>query len=203
MTSARQNDSDEALLRVATAGNSGARETLLTRHREKLRRLVEIRMDQRIAARVDASDVVQESLLDASLRLDKYLDDRPLPFYLWLRQLTLDRIHRMHRTHLRAQKRSVAREIEGAPCDNSSRELASFFADKVETASKIAERAEQQRILDRAVEELPSTDREVLILRYLEQMSPVEASEVLGISPNSFAQRHVRAVQRLRTLMKH
>src|SRR5262249_20323830 len=105
MTAADPN-TDQLLDRVA-AGDRVARGRLLERHRQKLRMLIAMRLDSRLAARIDPSDVVQESLADADRRLPEYLDDRPMPFYLWLRELTLQRLVDMHRLHVRTQKRSV------------------------------------------------------------------------------------------------
>src|SRR5262245_2668134 len=105
-------DTDE-LLADATRGDADARQRLLTRHRARLRRMVEVRLDRRLAARVDASDVVQEALADAARKLDGYLRDRPLPFYPWLRRLAWERLVKVHRRHLHAGRRSVRREEPG------------------------------------------------------------------------------------------
>src|SRR5690349_19042560 len=100
----------EQLLDRAAAGDAEARGRLLDRHRARLRQLVALRLDRRLAARTDPSDVVQESLLEAGRRLDDYLRQRPVPFYVWLRQLALDRVVDQHRRHVRSKKRSVRRE---------------------------------------------------------------------------------------------
>src|SRR3954447_24695638 len=104
-----QPDTDE-LLRRAGDGDRDARGAVLDRHRRRLRRMVALRMDPRMTARIDASDVVQETLAEADRRLDAYLRERPLPFYPWLRQLAWERLVEQHRRHVRAVKRSVARE---------------------------------------------------------------------------------------------
>src|SRR5438093_8530899 len=100
----------EELLRRAGDGDRDARGAVLDRHRQRLRRMVALRMDPRLAARVDASDVVQETLGEADRRLDDYLRERPLPFYPWLRQLAWERLVEQHRRHVQAKKRSVVRE---------------------------------------------------------------------------------------------
>src|SRR5207248_2269319 len=97
----------------ASRGDARARQQLLARHQNRLRQMVAYRMDRRLAARIDPSDVVQETLLDAALKLSDYLRDRPLPFYPWLRQLAFDRLVELNRLHLRAKKRSVRREEPG------------------------------------------------------------------------------------------
>src|SRR5437870_3588834 len=100
----------EELLRRAGEGDAVARGALLDRHRRRLRQMIACRMDPRLAARLDPSDVVQETLAEADRRLDGYLNERPLPFYPWLRKLAWDRLVEQHRRHLRARRRSVLRE---------------------------------------------------------------------------------------------
>jgi RNA polymerase sigma-70 factor, ECF subfamily len=102
-------DTDQ-LLQQASEGDPRARGQLLDRHRSRLRDLIALRLDRRLAARVDPSDVVQETLAEAAARLSAYLRKRPMPFYPWLRQLALDRIGEMHRLHIKVHKRSVERE---------------------------------------------------------------------------------------------
>src|SRR6516164_7795962 len=102
-------DTDE-LVEQARGGDREARQQLLVRHRDRLRQMVALRMDRRLRARVDPSDVVQEALADAAQELSDYLRQRPLPFYPWLRQLAWDRLIELHRRHLHAQRRSVKRE---------------------------------------------------------------------------------------------
>src|SRR5437867_2294662 len=99
-------DTEELLDRVGR-GDGAARQQLLTRHRRRLRRMIAVRMDRRMAARVDPSDVVQETLAEADTKLPGYLRSRPLPFYPWLRQLAIERLIDLHRRHIQARKRSV------------------------------------------------------------------------------------------------
>src|SRR5262245_15592899 len=101
----------EHLLERAAAGDGAARAQLLQRHRRRLRRMVAVRFDPRLAARVDPSDVVQEALAEAAATLDGYLRERPLPFYPWLRQLAQRRLLDLHRRHVQARRRSVTREV--------------------------------------------------------------------------------------------
>src|SRR6478736_5774661 len=108
----------EELLRQAAGGDGPARQQLLARHRDRLRRMVAVRLDRNLAARVDPSDVVQETLADAARRLDDYLRERPMPYYPWLRRLAADRIDKAHRRHT-ARRRSVQRE-EPPPLPNQS-----------------------------------------------------------------------------------
>ncbi len=147
MPTVRQPDTD-LLIERARGGDSAARQQLLVRHRDLLRRMVAVRMDRRLAARVDPSDVVQEVLADAAQELSDYLRRRPLPFYPWLRQLAWDRLVELHRRHVRAHKRSVTREETGVldlP-DESAVQLAARLLD---TGSSPSERLLREELRGR------------------------------------------------------
>jgi RNA polymerase sigma-70 factor (ECF subfamily) len=123
---AAMNLDTEQLIEQASRGDAAARQQLLVRHRDRLRKMVRVRMDQRLAARVDPSDVVHEALADAAGKLSDYLRRRPLPFYPWLRRLAWERLVKLHRRHIRARSRSVMREDPGRQAlpDESVLELA-------------------------------------------------------------------------------
>ena len=93
---AADHDESEDLIRRAWEGDEAATEELFARYRDRLRQMVTVRMDPRLAARLDASDVVQETLVEASRRLPEYLQDQPLPFYPWLRQIAWERLVDLH-----------------------------------------------------------------------------------------------------------
>jgi RNA polymerase sigma-70 factor (ECF subfamily) len=192
----------EQLLAAAAGGDAAARDRLLDRHRGRLRRLVAVRLDPRLAARVDPSDVVQETLADAAARLDGYLRDRPLPFYPWLRQIAWDRLIGAHRQHVRAGRRSVTREEPPALPGESVLELADRLLAVSSGPSAGLRREERRALVRRALGRLPDRDREVLVLRYLEQLSTAEAVAVLGIGEGAVKLRLLRALQRLRELLE-
>jgi RNA polymerase sigma-70 factor (ECF subfamily) len=198
-----QPDTDE-LLGLASQGDAAARGDLLARHRDRLRRMVACRLDRRLAARVDPSDVVQEVLAEANDKLDRYLAERPLPFYPWLRQLAGERLAELHRRHVQAARRSVRREEPGVlPLpDESLQELAGRLVTSATSPSQQAQRREQQRRVRQALAELSERDREVLVLRHLEQLSVAQTAEVLGVSPGAVKARHVRALEHLRALLR-
>jgi RNA polymerase sigma-70 factor (ECF subfamily) len=151
---------------------------------------------------VDPSDVIQEALVDANAQLPRYANERPLPFYPWLRQVTLSRLAQVHRFHLHAQRRAVDRETAQVQIlDQSAGELARHFAAKIQSPSQIARAHEAHQRLEHAISQLPPSDHEVLVLRYVEQLSTTEAAAIIGVTANAFAQRHLRAVRRLRALV--
>jgi RNA polymerase sigma-70 factor (ECF subfamily) len=193
----------EQLIDQASQGDTAARQQLLVRHRDRLRSMVRVRLDHRLAARVDPSDVVQEALGDAAVKLSDYLRRRPLPFYPWLRRLTWERLVKLHRRHLRAKSRSVLREDPGLPGlpDESALELARKLIAPGASPSSHLLREELRGRVQAALAQLNEVDREVLVLRYLEQLPNAEIGAVLGISEGAVKMRHLRALERLRGLL--
>ena len=192
----------DALLARAAGGDPAAGQQLLARHRDRLRRMVAVRLDPRVAARLDPSDVVQEALLEAARKLPDYLRARPLPFYPWLRRLAWERLLKLHQRH-RAAKRDAARDERMAPAlpEGSVQELAQRLIASGTSPSGRAVRAETRDRVRAALAALAETDREVLVLRYLEQMSTAEIAAVLGTTAGAVKVRHLRALERLRGLL--
>ncbi|HLW66301.1 MAG TPA: sigma-70 family RNA polymerase sigma factor [Gemmataceae bacterium] len=190
-------DTGELLDRSA-AGDTSARGRLLDRHRERLRRMVAVRIDPRLAARVDPSDVVQKALAEADARLNRYLRARPLPFYPWLRQLAQDRLAQLYRRHIRAGRRSVGREEGVSLSDRSAAELAERLFARGSSPSRHVIQSELRSRVRAALAALPETDREVLVLRNLEQLSVAVTAGVLGLTEGAVKMRHVRALAKLR-----
>jgi RNA polymerase sigma-70 factor (ECF subfamily) len=188
----------EELIDCASRGEEAARHTLLEGYRNYLRRMVAVRLDRRVAVRVDPSDVVQETLIEADRRLEQYLRDRPIPFFAWLRQIAGDRIVENHRLHIGAQKRSVTFEAtEGELSDESSFALARLVLADDSSPSDRLIRQEKQEQIRKTVASLSPTDREVLVMRHLEQLSSAEIAVALGISEGAVKVRLVRALIRL------
>jgi RNA polymerase sigma-70 factor (ECF subfamily) len=195
-------DTDQLLERVRH-NDRDARGRLLQRHRSRLRALIALRMDLRLAARIDPSDVVQESLVEADRRLADYVRARPLPFYPWLRGLALERLAQLYRKHVRSRKRSVQREEQSLPLlpDDSVRELAERLASRGSSPSSRERHEDLRQRLRDALDRLAERDREVIVLRHLEQLSVKEIAAVLRISDGAVKVRHVRALERLRRLL--
>jgi RNA polymerase sigma-70 factor, ECF subfamily len=194
-------DSSETqrLLDRVRAGKPEATDQLLDRHRPYLHRLMELRLDPKIRARVDPSDVVQEAQLEASRRLDDYVQQPMMPFRLWLRQIAYDRLLMLRRHHARAARRAVQRDVP-LP-DRSSLMLAQQLLAAGSTPSQhLLKREFVQRVRE-AVSQLPEGDREVLVLRNLEGLSNQEAAQVLQMDPATASRRYGRAVIRLREIL--
>jgi RNA polymerase sigma-70 factor (ECF subfamily) len=184
-------------------GDADAREKLLVLYRDRLRQMVRLRMDRRMAGRVDPSDVVQEALADAAQNLDAYLDNPPLPFYPWLRQIAWERLLALHHKHVTAQCRSVKRE-ERADIDlpdESVLGLAGRLMANGTSPSRHLLRAELRQRMHGALARLGTRDSEILMLRYLEQMSIDEIAATLGLSQGAVKTRQTRALIRLRDLL--
>jgi len=194
----------QQLLDRARAGDAAARDALLARHRESVRRMIELRLDPAIAQRLDASDVVQEVLLEANRRLHDYLAAPAMPFHLWLRHMARDHIIDAHRRHHRAQKRGVERERPLARPDwaeRSSLDLASQLVNPEHTPASAAIRHELERRLHEAIAQLDDDDREVILMRHFEQLANQEVAQALGLTDAAASMRYLRALRRLRDLL--
>lgn len=173
-------------------------------HRPRLRRLVALRLDRRVRRRVDPSDVIQETFMEAIRRQKEYLANPAMPLFLWLRRLAGERLIMLHRRHLGAKARDAAREVAldgGGMPGATSAVLAKEIAGHFTGPSTAAVRAEEQAALAAALDAMEPIDREVLALRHFEQLSLTEAALALGISTDAAKKRHVRALRRLKTLL--
>jgi RNA polymerase sigma-70 factor (ECF subfamily) len=194
----------EELLNRARDGEAAAIERLLTSHREPLRRVIDFRLDPALAGRVDASDIVQDVLLEVSQRLTDYLRNPTMPFRLWLRHIARDHIIDAHRRHRLAQRRSLDREQPMVPAvlaDRSSIELTARFFDGELTPASAAMRHELESRLKAALAALDEDDREVITMRHFEQLSNQEAAQALELTEAAASMRYLRAVRRLRALL--
>jgi RNA polymerase sigma-70 factor (ECF subfamily) len=199
----RRPSDTEILVERAQHGDEAASQELLVRFQDRLLRMVAVRLDRRLTARVDPADVVQEALLDAAQNLAEYLRTTPLPYYPWLRQFAWQRLSKLHRHHLGTQRRDAGREEswDGALPDQSAALLARrLLATNGTSPSRQAMRSELRERVQAALAKLSDRDREVLVLRHLEQMTTPEIAATLAISEAAVKKRHVRALERLREL---
>lgn len=193
----------QELIVSAKAGDAAAAGELLERHRESLHRLVSLRADRAIQGRVDASDIVQDALIEANRRLSDYLQEPRMPFHLWLRQIAKDRIIDAHRRHRGAGQRSVDREQSLAACqDQSALDLAAQLRDGRElTPATAMLRQELQERFRAALAQLDETDREIIEMRHFEQLANQDVAQALSLSEAAAGMRYLRAMRRLRALL--
>jgi RNA polymerase sigma-70 factor (ECF subfamily) len=196
-------DSD-ALLARATSGDERALAELFSRYRDRMKRMVKLRLDRRLSGRIDPSDVVQEAFLEASKRLPEYAQKRELPLLLWLRLVTGQKLTDLHRVHLGAKMRDAALEVSlyrGALPEASSVMLAGQLLGQLTTASQVAVRAEVRLQVQAALNSLEPLDREVLALRHFEQLNNEQTALALGIKKSAASNRYVRSLARLKEIL--
>jgi RNA polymerase sigma-70 factor (ECF subfamily) len=196
---------NEELLDGARHGDEGALAVLVERHRDRLERMVRLRMDRRLQARVDPADVVQDAYLAVRGKFPRYSAAPRLPFYLWLRLEVGQKLVDVHRFHLGTQMRDAGQEVSlhrGALPQVTSLSLAEHLLGKLTTASRAAMRVELKLRVQEALNSMDPHDREVLILRHFEELSNAEAAEVLGIKPSAAVNRYVRALKRLKDVFQ-
>ncbi|MCA9264490.1 MAG: sigma-70 family RNA polymerase sigma factor [Planctomycetales bacterium] len=190
----------EGLIHRALAGDETAFNALLSPFEESLKRLIVRRIESDLVRRFDASDVLQETRLSVFQRLPEYFERRPMPFAIWLHKSALQQLATLRKFHVIAQKRSITRER--TPAVGSSVQLmASLLVDKL-TPSSIIAAGEKQRRLECALSELREGDRELLLLRYVEQYSNREVAMLLDITEPAASKRHGMALLRLQRSYK-
>ena len=191
---------DGGLLAASESSRPGVLNELLQRHRKRLVRMADVRLHPQVRARVDASDVVQEAYLSASRRVEEYVADPRIPFFIWLRRLVGQRLHKAHRFHLDAQRRDVRREArEDRPMpDVSVVALVDRLVGMGTTPTQRLARDELRGRLADAVAALSATDREVLSLRHFEGLTNQEVAHELGVDKHAASKRYIRALRRLR-----
>jgi RNA polymerase sigma-70 factor, ECF subfamily len=188
----------QELLDRAARGHSTALDQLLSSHREALRRMIDLRLDPALAARLDASDVVQDVLLEASQRIKDYLSNPSMPFHLWLRYIARDHVVDAHRRHRQAQRRSLDREVPTGLSDHSSLDLAAQLRDSELTPASAALHQEMQRRLAAALGAMTDEDREIILMKHFEQMPNQEIAQFLGLSEPAASMRYLRALRKLK-----
>jgi RNA polymerase sigma-70 factor, ECF subfamily len=197
-------DSLDDLLRSARAGDNAALAGVFTHYRERLRRMIHLRLDRRLTGRVDASDILQDVYLEVRKRMTSGGADPNLPFFLWLRLVTGQKLTDLHRRHLGTRMRDAGMEItlhRGAMPAASSASLAAQLLGTMTSPTQAAVRAEQRLIVQEALSGLDPIDREILVLRHFEHLSNDEAALALGLKRSTASQRYVRALMRLKDVL--
>ena len=206
MDTATMNDSDDTipLLRQGAAGDQHALGALWDRYRERLKRMVRLRLDRRLQGRLDPSDVLQEAFLDFARRAGEFAENPEVSFFLWLRTLTGQRLQMLHRQHLGAKIRDAGQEValyRGALPQASSVSLAEHLLAGLTSPTQAAVRAEMQLRLQEALNSMDPLDREVVVLRHFEELNNIETAAVLGIGPSASSKRYLRAIRRLKAIL--
>jgi RNA polymerase sigma-70 factor (ECF subfamily) len=174
---------------------------LLAAHRERLVRIVALRLDPRVQGRVDPSDVIQDAYVEACQRIEEFHRQPAVPFFVWLRFLAVQKLGQIHRRELGTQARDASRDVSverGLAADASSAVLAAQLVGKLTGPGEAALRAERQLRLQEALDRMRNDDREVLALKHYEQLSNSEIAHVLGITESAACRRYVRALQRFK-----
>lgn len=199
-----ESEQTQELLNNAATGDEDAINQLMDRHRNALRRMVQLRMDQKLLRRMDVSDVVQDVLVEANRRLATYLENPKMAFHLWLRHIAKDRIIDAHRRHRVSAKRSIDREqVLATPSggDQSSILLANQLRDNQLTPAAAATQKEIAKQVEAAIAKLEERDSEIIIMRLYEQLSNQEAAMALGLTEPAASMRYLRAIQRLKDVL--
>lgn len=196
-------DDSQGLWQRAAAGDAHAAHQLLELHRDRLRAMIALRLDHRLSARIDPSDVLQETFVEAHRKFPEYVRTQPIPFYPWLRKIAWERIVQLHRQHLLAQARTVRREeqVDFALPDQSAFDLARRLIHQGSSPSRQAQVEELKARIRSALGRLGQKDREVLVLRFLEQMSIEETAATLELSQEAVKSRQRRALVRFSELI--
>lgn len=197
---------DPALMTRLQTGDQSALADLYAGYRDRLRRMVQVRLDPRLQGRVAPSDVLQEAYIDALKRFPHFFEKPDQSFFGWLRLVVGQRLADVHREHLGAKKRDARQEVSLARPSPipaaSSLCLAAQLVGGVASPSKAALRNEAAKQVAAALDELEPLDREVLTLRHFEEFSNAETASVLGIQPAAASKRYVRALARLKVALE-
>ena len=205
MTSNVDIPAEERLLKLAASGDSDALGRLLESHRQRLERIVRVRLDHRVQSRMNASDVIQETCIEAGERLKEYLENPEVPFFVWLRYLAHQRLQQLHRHHLGRQIRDANRErsIEQQDSEDQlgSGIIAAHLVARISSASSILQREELCQRLRELLDRMEPVDREILVLRHFEHLTNAESAQILNLSTTAASNRYIRALERLRAVI--
>jgi RNA polymerase sigma-70 factor, ECF subfamily len=195
-----EHDQTQDLLDRARGGDEAAFEELFRRHRVRLKQVIRFRMDPRLAARADASDILQETYLEAFRRLPKYLETEKMPFYLWLRWIAREKVMAMYRRHLGAARRAIAHEVPLLPTESSA-EFVRGVMHPGPTPSQNLAKAELAERLRMVLGQLDQEERDLILWRHFEKLSIRETAQMLQITEAAASKRYIRTLEKLRKLL--
>jgi RNA polymerase sigma-70 factor, ECF subfamily len=203
MTDQDEREDNDLLIRLE-GGDERALAELFARHRERLRRMIWLRLDRRLRGRLDSSDVLQDTYLEVARRARDFLAQPTMPPFLWLRFLTGQTLQALHRHHLKVHMRDAGQEVSlrRAVPRASSVSLAEMLLGRLTSPTRAARRAEMQLKLQEVLNSMEHLDREVLALRHFEELSNGEVGQILGLTKTAASKRYIRALERLKHLVK-
>lgn len=196
---------ESKLVSQLNSGDDAVLADLFSHYHERLKRIVRFRLDHRLAGRISESDVIQESYLSASKRVDHFRGKEDLPFFVWLRLVVNQQMADLHRQHLQAEKRDVRKEISlerPAISPHTSLAMAAQLVGRATSASRAYSRIERIAKLEDALNHMEPIDREVIALRHFEELTNSEVAKVLDIDEQASSKRYVRAMKRMKEIVK-
>lgn len=192
--------------RILQRGGSGAEPPLgelFARHRERLRKMIRLRLDWRLRGRISSSSVLDQIYLDLGRQFGDYRPDSGQSFFLWLRDLTGRRLEQTHQQHLGDRAEEAGRELHltrgSLPCVTAASMAAQLLGDRA--ANQSAARSQMLLRLQGALNGMDALDRELLAMRNFEELSNAEAAAVLGLSPAAATVRYLQALKRLNEIL--
>lgn len=189
------------LIRRASEGDQSALDQLFCTHRDRLQRMIRLRMDRRIQGRLDSSDVLQEAYIDVFRNLQGYVNAPSTSFFIWLRNIVGLKLAEAHRRHLGTDKRDAKRDVSiyrGALPEVNSASMAAQLLGQLTTPSQIAVKTEMRLRLQQVLDSMAEVDREIIALRHFEQLNSQEVADVLQMSKSGASSRYIRAMKRLK-----
>jgi RNA polymerase sigma-70 factor, ECF subfamily len=189
------------LLAQAAAGDQAALTELFSRYGKRLKQMVRLRLNRGLQGRVDASDILQDTYLEAAKRLPDYLANQPLPFFLWLRHITGEKLIDAHRRHLGAKMRDAGQEVSlhrGPMPAASTGSLAARLLGRLTSPSQAAIKAETRLRVQTVLNSMDPIDREILALRHFEHLTNAEVAATLEVNESTASSRYIRALKRLK-----
>jgi RNA polymerase sigma-70 factor (ECF subfamily) len=171
-------------------------------NRQRLISLAEKRLNPILLKRMSAEDILSETYVNATKRLNYFAAHDDVPVYYKLRTILLQTLADIERRHLQAQGRDAYKElrVESEECkvDGSGGDVCvgELQADITSPASRV-DRGERHAILRRALAAMPENDRAILVMRHFDGMGNSECAAALGLTEKAASIRYVRALERL------
>lgn len=184
------------------AGDDSALAEAFESCRDRLARLVRLRLDPRLLGRLDPEDVLQEGWLSAARRLDHFRSRDGASLFLWLRMIVVQALTDATRRHLATKKRDAGAEERGvASHAGNPTSLAGRLLSRLTSPTRAAVRAELAERIEGVLAGMSELDQEILVLRHFEELTNQETAEALGLHKSAATQRYLRALRRLESIL--